>query len=197
MPTDDTDPYPWMGYLFYAGRELGYQFTIEVLRTSDEDEFYVKTVPANRDHGQEFVTMEKTLEKLSQKLPEVAFIRNKQRPRVIHAIDKRLLKMKDYIVDKKIDLNFKGVIGDISRKLNETYPAIGPRTEGLIGEVFDDYVTEVDIVAKDKRIRNVLTDATPSKSYDWILWRCWTKKQAGQWYTEVQFYGPRRDRQGR
>lgn len=194
MQSNTTEPYPWMDYLFYAAKQLDYQFTIEILQASDEDLFYTKDVPTNRDYGREFVTMEQTLEKLSKELPGVRFVRNKRHPRVIHAIDKRLLKLDDYVVEKKVDLKYNGVIGNISRKLNETLPAIGPRTFGVIGEVFDDSVTEANIAAKEKRIRDILTDAVPLKSYDPILWRGWTAKRDGAWFTEIQFYGPRRDR---
>lgn len=99
-----------------------------------------------------------------------------------------------HVLEKRIDLNYKGVIGDISRRLNEIYPAIGPQRGSVIEEAFDDGVTQATITAKQCTIRDILTDAVPTEAYGPLLWRAWTKDVDGQRYTEVQFYGPRRQR---
>lgn len=178
----------WTDYLYVAGRRLNCHFTIEILQEGRDDQLYNALIPRDRKIG----NIDEMLAKLSNDLGRVVFLRNKQDPRIIHAIDKRLLKLDGYVLDKRTDLVYTGVIGDLSRKLKEEFPTIGPHTEGHFHERFDDHVTEVSITAKQESIRNILTNVVPLDNYEPRLWRAWTKIVDGVPFTKVQYYGPRR-----
>lgn len=179
----------WQTYLYYVCVRNDGHCTLEVSYHPDEDPFLYR--PYIRDDS-EPRSLEESIAKLSREVPGFEFRRNERNPKIIHAIDKRLLKLDDYDLDEEVDFEYSGVLGELSRALQRKLPAIGPKTSGLVGEVFDDHVTETEVRAKGETVRQILTEAAPPKGYGPILWRAETTISEGEAKTTVQFYGPNR-----
>ena len=188
----DRTPTPqkeyWQSYVRLAGERLGCHFTLEmfyppkfgsepIYRLFIDDDPNVKSVDA-------------LLKKLSKDVKPMAFVRCVDNPSVIHVIDKRLLGLKGYAIEKKVTVKYRGTVDMLTAEL---YKLLGKRINrkgiGGMRDVFDDHVTVVSVNAKDRRVREVLTDCLPLKGYHTVLWRAETRTVDGKPYTTVQYFG--------
>jgi hypothetical protein len=112
-------------------------------------------------------------------------------PSVIHVIESELLGLNGYALDAKVSINYQGTIDLLAWELHQSVDAINRKTSGLTREVFDDHLTKVSIAAKDRRVREILTDCVPLNGYHTILWRAETRMVGGQPNTTIQYYGPK------
>jgi hypothetical protein len=178
----------WQGYLAFVGRKCDLQFTIERVANADEPRAEFKA-EADFSSADDFV------KKVSPRLHWLSFMPDEKHKLVIHVIDKRLLPVKNYPLEKVVDVEFAGAPADLSRYLRRQVPNIGPKTSGDPRQVFDDSFTEVAIAAKAQSIRRVLTDAVPLNYYGPILWRA--EFDIAEDLTTLQFYGSKISRQNR
>jgi hypothetical protein len=171
------------------GAKLNCYFTVEKIhRPRDPDDLrpYVKD-------DEEITSVGALLEKLARDVPGAAFVRNKKNPAVIHAIDKGLLDLDGYGLETRIDLDYSGVLADLSWALEKKLDNVGARRWGFNTTLFDDHVTKVEIHAKEQKVRDILTDCVPLEGgYSPLLWFAETTIVDGKPKTTVQYYGPRR-----
>jgi hypothetical protein len=136
--------------------------------------------------------VESLVKKLRREMKGIAVIQNTKNPAIIHLIDERLLKIKRYVMDKKVDVAYSGVLDGLSRELEKRSPEIGPITEGMIGDIYADHITQVKVEAKNQTVREVLTGCVPLKNYRLTLWVAKTRKTKGGYKTTVGHVGPKR-----
>ena len=170
----------WQGYLAFAGSKCDLQFTIERVANADEPRAEFKTVA-------DFSSADDFIKKMAPRLRWLSLTPDEKHKRVIHVIDKRFLAVKNYPLEKVVDVDFAGTPADLSQYLSRQVPNIGPKTSGDSRQMFDDRFTEVAIAAKAQSARRVLTDAVPLNYYRPILWRAET--DIAEDSTMVQFYG--------
>ncbi len=179
-------------YLVTVAARLDCYFTIETYRGSS---VFVGSV----DHPNPAIaSIEELMDDLPKQIKGVEVVRNRTNPAVIHLIEKPLSKKKNYVLTRKVDLKFSGVIGDkLCSQLNKIHPDIGPPRGGFNSDNFNDYVTKVTIDVKQQPIRDVLTHGLPLEHYSRIVWRAKTwpdgsRIESPNATTNVWFFGPRR-----
>lgn len=179
----------WKHYLRLNGDRLGYQFTFEEIHR-----------PGERSPGQgvlirddeRITSIEQLIAKLSKAIKGLSFIVDKKHPRVVHIIDDELLKMEGYVLDKPINIQFKGTPRGLVEDLEAKMPNISARRSGTNTEAFDDDLTQISADDRDKPLRDVLTDIVPLKEYGPFLWIAETSFVEDRPVTIIQHYGPRR-----
>jgi hypothetical protein len=174
-------------YLVTVGHRLDCHFTIE-------DHSGSSTFVTNVDFPDPaMATIEELTESLSKLFKNVEVVQSRKHPGVIHLIEKPIGKSPDYVLDKKVDLDFSGRVGDrLCMALGKLHPEIGPTQGGLLPGFGTDYVTKVELDVHQMPIRDVLTHGLPLEGYGRILWRATTSKNAGDDApaTTVRFSGP-------
>jgi len=118
--------------------------------------------------------------------------KDKEHP-VIHLIDKELEK-KSEALDRKIDFQYTGKVGDIAAAMEKQGIPIGPPRSGAYsGGIFgSDHVTKVTIDVKQTSIREILTYCVDLDKYKRTIWSAETlQAQNGTWKTQIRFSGPR------
>ncbi|MEX1229644.1 MAG: hypothetical protein WEB58_05370 [Planctomycetaceae bacterium] len=109
---------------------------------------------------------------------------------VIHVIDKSLHKMSD-ILDRKIDFDYSGVVGDLPKALRKVVaeidrPRSGPIMSGFL--VGTDDSTKVTVHAKDETVRHILTHCVDLDNYNRTVWIADTIEfDDGTWKTQVLY----------
>ncbi len=187
---DDSMYYDIPGYyLAKIGPKLNCHFTIEHLEGSDT---FVETREALDPN---VTTVEGLVRELQKKIPGATVIldrKNKDHP-VIHLIESPLAKKRDYVLDRKIDVTYSGIVGDLAGDLEKRIPGIeAPRSGTGPTEAFNDHVTKVKIDAKQEPIRDILTHCVDLNKYNWLIWTAKTSQQEDKaWKTQVRFSGPK------
>ena len=186
----------WQLYLLELPEELDCHFTIErmgfragiprKIRKKDPSPFhrYDLTLDPNIN------TVQALVEKLRREMKGIVVIQNAKNPAVIHLIEERLFKIEGYVMDKKVDITYSGLIDELAGEVGKHVPGIGFTRGGAIGEIPGDFHTQVKVDAKDQTIREVLTGCVPLKDYSRVLWHTKTwKKKDGQYQTIVRYQG--------
>ena len=191
---EEVKKVPWALYLAELPKQLDCHFTIERMgfmpgKKRDPSPFhrYDLTLDANIN------TVQGLVEKLRREMKGIAVIQDTKSPVVIHLVEERLLKIEDYVMEKKVDITYSGLIDKLAVELGKHVSGIGPRRGGPIGEGLGDFYTQVKVNAKNQTVREVLTECVPLKDYSRVLWdtRTWKKKD-GQYQTIVRYHGLRR-----
>jgi hypothetical protein len=177
-------------FLYSNGKQLDCQFTVEmwmstVTRSSCFNGLLI--------HDEKLATIEALLAKLKRDIPKAQIIRDPRNPRIIHLVEKSLLEDKNYVIEKSAALDFSGAIEDLPDALGKIAPGIGQSTGGVGGELasYVDGVTKVNVHIKREKIRDLLTDAVPLKTYGRILWVAKTNGETTiHPRTEITFIDP-------
>lgn len=182
----------WQLYVAELPKELYCYFTIERMpNMPGEKKYRCPFIRNDVTLDRNVKTVKSLVDKLRKEMEGIAVIQNAKNPAVIHLVDERLLKIDGYVMDKKVDIIYSGVIERLSQELEKRIPEIGPMRGGSLRDMFGDYVTQVKIDVKNQTVREVLTDCVPLEKYSRLLWRAKTRKMDGQYKTIVQYYGPR------
>ena len=127
-------------------------------------------------------------EKLRKEMKGIVVIQNTKNPAIIHLIDERLLKIQGYVMDKKVDITYSGLIDGLAAELGKHVPRIEPRRNFPIGQTRQDSRTRVKVDAKNQTVREVLTGCVPLIDYSPVLWDTETWKD-GEYKTVVAYHG--------
>jgi hypothetical protein len=180
----------WALYLAELPEGLHCYFTIETMALMPgkgkipPSPFHRYDLTPDRD----IKTVDALAEKLRKEMKGIVVIQNTKNPAIIRLIDERLLKIPGYVMDKKVDIKYSGLIDKLAAELGKHVPGIEPRRGFPIGEVRQDYRTQVKVDAKNQTVREVLTGCVPLKDYSRVLWDTETRKD-GQYKTIVAYYG--------
>lgn len=180
-------------YLLRTGKRLNCHFTIEAFwKDSWANErrervlFFLFPNPIRETPD----TVDALASALEKGLPDVKVVRNLKHPNVIHLVDQALIGREDYVMDKKVDLEFSGPLSRLSVELNRQYLRVGPPSVSFIEPgSFDDSVTDVSFRASGETVRDILTNRVPLKGYSPIVWRAITYDRNGAPATSIQYYG--------
>lgn len=183
IPVDYSDPWLYAGGM---ADKLDVQFTIEYLAGSGT---FVET---KKPLDPTVTTIDELIKELERKIDaRAALDRTDPDHPVIHLIDKQLGK-KSKVLDRKIDLRYSGIVGNLHSELAKAVPEIDPYLSGDNTETYNDYVTEVDIDLKQTPIRDVLTHCVDLDEYNWLIWTAKTYETGeGEWKTQIRFTGPK------
>lgn len=128
-------------------------------------------------------------------------VRNAERQRVVHLIEKSLISGEGYPLhgeknplDRRVTGSFTGVLVDLPDRLGKLAPGVVSRRGGALRSVMflGDYATKVDVTFKDQPVRDVLTDAVPLEGYTRMIWEAETNRwENDQLKTRIKFYGPK------
>ncbi|NQT12110.1 MAG: hypothetical protein HQ582_05150 [Planctomycetes bacterium] len=180
----------WQLYLRLAGERLECHFTLEMFYPPKfgEEPIYRLFI----DDDPDVKSVDALLKKLSKDVKPMAFVRHVDNPSVIHVIDKRLLGLKGYAIEKKATVKYRGTVDMLTAELYKLLgKTINRKRSGGMRDVFDDHVTVVSVNAKNRRVREVLTDCVPLEGYHTVLWRAETRTVDGKPHTTVQYFGPK------
>lgn len=185
-------------FLIEMHEKLGCHFTFEKLTASDHASFLTarSAIGVLIDSGVTNVSLLVT--KLRHDSQGCLVVQSKSNPRILHIIEAPLMNLKDYAMEKRLDVTYSGDLGsgkdgglvvEISKQLD----GIGPRTHGDNTTAFDDHVTKVTVNVKNEKIRDILTDCVPVTNYSSSLWVAETTLVGGKSKTVVQYFGPKRN----
>ncbi len=184
---------PWDLYLAQLSQQVDCYFTIERMGFMP-GKGKIPPSPFHRDDltsDPNIKTVESLVAKLRKEMKGVVVIENAKNPAVIHLIEERVLKIDGYVMDKKIDITYSGVLAKLPVELEKRLPEIGPFRGGSTHDMLVDYITQVKVDAKNQTVREVLTGCVPLKNYSPILWTAKTRKTDGRCKTTVGHAGPK------
>jgi hypothetical protein len=125
---------------------------------------------------------------LRRLLPECDIEVTLTQPPVIHVIDKRLRKYRDYCLDQRASVTFKGPLESLPNGVGKAFERrvrATPWTYGLVG----DWSTDVERSWKNHPVRRILTDPVPLDKYPPIIWEAETRDFDGWLVTTVRYSG--------
>jgi hypothetical protein len=181
-------PSSWEFTLSLIGKDLKCYFTLEKVERDGDDP---KADPVDVMDDEVFTDIDTALAKLSKHVEGFSFIKNKEHPNVVHVIENCLLKTPEYPLDKKVSVQFSGTPLGLIKSLERQETGIEIRRGGDNTQAFDDDVTEIQVQAKEKTVRAILTDCIPLKGYNPKIWIAETRFERGKPRTIVQFHGPK------
>jgi len=193
-------------YLGEKAEQLGCYFTFERLTAVDYisplNAWTVLGIPGEHNVG----NMKSLITKLRRDLPGCTINQSKTNPRVVHIIETPLLKLKDYAMEKKVDITYSGQLGagrvngassredGLLIEMAKTIKNISYKKGGDWRTSFDDLLTQVDVKAKQQKVRDVLTNYVPLANYSPFIWAAETRIGTGKSRTEVQYFGAKRSK---
>ena len=183
---------PLWKYLYRQGIQLDCYFTIEVMNREFDDWITEHDVQVTNEPS----SREKMIEQLSAQLKGVHVYRSKENPAIVHIIDERLEKEKEYSLPKCVAVKFRGTPDELVEKLHQTsFENLHPKRSGVFssGARFGDFTTETHCSTRGASARRVLTDWLPLSHYTRILWTSETRRIKGELDTGVNYGGQRDD----
>src|SRR5665213_169729 len=181
---------PLWDYLYRQGVKLDCYFTIEEMTQEEGGDDWITEheVQAGNDPS----SIEKMIEQLSAQLKGVHIYRSKENPAVVHFIDERLEKEKEYSLPKCVTIKFRGTPVELVEKLQRTsfenlHPKMGGVFSGGIGGY--DFTTKIYCSTGGASVRRVLTDWLPLSHYTRTLWIAETQRTDGKLETGVDHLG--------
>ena len=185
-------------YLGEMTEKLGCYFTFETLNAIDHASLINARSAIGVPEDPSVTNVNLLISKLGRDLPDCLVKQSKNNPLILHIIEAPLTKLKDYAMEKQVEITYSGDLGpgrgqglvvELSKKLD----GIGPRTRGDNTTAFDDHLTKVNVKAKNEKVRDILTDCVPLSDYGSFLWIAETTKDGGKCETVVQYFGPKRN----
>ncbi len=203
---------PWyIPLLDLAGERLGCRFTLETvfreandphvcpppMSKEEEDEMYevdidtaiVRALVSKDEEKETFKSVDAFLEKFSKLIPWMVAVKDGRHPKIVHLVDKKLLKLKDYPLDRRLSIEYAGSPHGLVMAVAKQVKSVGPL---WFGEKFTPYGGEdyprIEVRDKEQTLRNVLTDAVPSQTYSQVLWhaRTWLRKNGPE--TTIEYH---------
>jgi hypothetical protein len=192
--------------LYGIGAKLGCYFTVETRAFVGMDvESQLDRVTTNELNVGSITAL---LPKLRGDLDAFTIRQDEKNPKIIHVIQTCLLEDKDYVLDKRITLAYRGslmgynktdkrghveisegLVGAIAKKTGGLES--GPVPVGSFGLLGGDTYTRVSVNATNETVRSVLTDSVPLANYRAVLWQAVATKEEGKVKVYVQFLGPK------
>ncbi len=129
---DPPSPYTWEMFIGGTGGKLGLHFTAET--AWPEPDNLDGAVNFWRKAQREFANADAFLAYLqkSKKLASLSFERDKRQKDVIHVVDRRLIGLKGYAMDKKVDLEFAGNLKQLCWTLHRRIGNLGANAAVLL-----------------------------------------------------------------
>ncbi len=131
------------------------------------------------EEKQTFKSVDAFLGKFSKLIPWMQAVRDAKHPEIVHLIDKKLLKLKDYPLDRRLSIEYAGTPHGLVMELAKRVDSVGPL---YLPEKLEPYRggdhPRIEVRDKEETLRSVLTDAVPSETEDKVLWhaRTWIRK---------------------
>jgi hypothetical protein len=195
-------------YLGEMTEKLGCHFTFEILNANDHASLINARSAIGVPEDPSVTNVNLLISKLRHDLPGCLVMQSKNNPRILHIIEAPLTKLKDYALEKKVDITYSGILGSgtgpglglgpgvsqgLALELSKKLDGIGPRTRGDNTTAFEDTLTKVNVKAKNEKVRDILTDCVPLTNYGSFLWIAETVKVGAKTETIVQYFGPKRN----
>lgn len=127
-------------------------------------------------------------------------VRDAERPRVVHLIEKSLIKGKGYPLhgeayplERRVTGSYSGTLKNLPDRLGKLAPGVATDDwGGGFPAIGGDSETEVELTFEEQPVRDVLTDAVPLEGYTRMIWKAETNRwENDQLQTRVKFYGPK------
>jgi hypothetical protein len=179
---------PLYDYLYRMGVEFDCYFTIEEMPLKFDN--WIES--HHMQVGSEPSSIENLVKDLSIQLKGVHVYRSRENPAVVHIVDERLEKEKDYSLSKCVAVKFRGSPEKLVVKLQQTsLDNIRPKMQVAFsgGVRFTDQITEIHCSTRGALARRVLTDWLPLSQYSRILWISVTRRIDGKLDTDVDHLG--------
>lgn len=134
------------------------------------------------------MNLAEALELLHNIVPHLTHKPNDFNPNIIHIIDDRLIRKKNYALEKIIgDISFEGKVSDLIDVIGRKGVAVSSRGAIDIYESMGvDYSTRINVVEKKKSVRDILSNSLTLKDRGRVLWIAETELVDGQ-TTYVRF----------
>lgn len=169
---ETVDPNP---SLEQALREIGdkydYYFTIEsAVFLGDRIHSMESTLVCPRT---ELTNLKQELNRLRKSVPTLSYRFDNNNPKVIHIVEEYLDSQKDYSMEKMVDsLTFYGEAPDLIAAINRKGIAVSETGPVMAAPGVAAYYlpTKLRVEAKNRKVRDILTDCVPLKDRGRILW---------------------------
>ncbi|MDQ2731829.1 MAG: hypothetical protein M3Y56_09240 [Armatimonadota bacterium] len=168
--------------------KLDCYFTIEADRGADNHiPFFDMTVVPDREDVE---SVDALVAVLRQQLPAVTVVRSRDNSSVIHLIETSLEQDNSYLLDRKFDFTYSGVLGGLPNEIGNRFDGrLREPRGGAFGEDYNDWDTKVHIISNNTSIRDILTDHVPLTGYWRVLWIAATRPFGGKRETWLQYHG--------
>ena len=117
-------------------------------------------------------SLTQVLELLRTTIPNLTYKVDRYNSKIIHIIDRRLEQRKGYAMEKIIDnISFDGTLMDLVNTISKKGVAISSQGFLTTTDLFvGDGLTQVRIIEKNRRVRDLLTNYIPLNGRGRILW---------------------------
>ena len=160
-------------YLVQLGKDSDRFFTIE---EAWEDGESMNMLEAHWVQGfSEMKGFKQDLERLRQTVPNFTYEMNKQDPRIIHIIDARLKRHKDYGLESTIkSIDFTGTVFELVAAIGKQKLPVLPQKSLLTNE-FWDHTTVARVKGEGLKVRDALSNYIPLEANKRVIWIARTK----------------------
>ena len=219
-----SEPYrSFVRILDENGEKLGCSFTIEYRgyavtgKESKAGPFYIRNTKIKADLDADSVPS--LMSKLRDYLDGFLVVPDVKNPKIIHIIEKVLADDRNYVLNKKISVNYSGLLGgaiipDMPSNGSATLvggllPAVAEKVGDIRGGCENsggggggggcpwDFDTQINVNATNETVRSIFTDCLPTANYNPVMWVAVTSKRNDEHNEMVQcvlvgFYGPKK-----
>jgi hypothetical protein len=134
-----------------------------------------------RSSGIQPPSLVQELESLKKDVPNLTYELGQANSRIVHIIDSRLSRQKDYAMDRVIpSFDFDGTVDRLADGLAKQGVPISPFSFRISVDPAEDRVTVVHIKAKNLQVRDALSDFIPLDRQNKILWVARTRLGPGE-----------------
>lgn len=114
-----------------------------------------------------------------------------ENPAVVHIVDKRLHLLKEYGLNRNVDVVLTGTPFELLETLKKRTDLIAPPAYGVVGSEMSgfDWATRISVHAKSQAARQILTDYLPLSQYKRLLWVAESVPRDGKYLTSIQYCG--------
>jgi len=123
----------------------------------------------------------------------IAIDRVEGRKPIIRLRDRRLAVVKNYVLDRKVGLQYEGAADGLIDSLAKVNANIRKQRLFLAGQgpIIVDHETQVRVSCTNKPIRDILTDCIPLPGYSRVIWSSYTDGKEESPSVIIMFYGAR------
>lgn len=143
---------------------------------------------------EEVGTVDELVEKLRRELKgvKVEVVKEDGKPPVIHLIEESLAESKDYALDRRVSLTFRGTLSELLTRLEQESGRVSEQRAGTFPVTPpSDSETKTQLKVKDGSVREVLTEAVLLEGYARFLWEAALEEQDGKPLVKIRFTGPK------
>jgi hypothetical protein len=160
-------------YLVQLGKDYDRFFTIEEAWKDGES---MNMLEAQWVQGfSEMKSLQQDLERLRQTVPHFTYETNQQDPRIIHIIDARLKRYKDYGLEGTIkSIDFTGTVFELVTAIGKQELPVLPQKSLLTNE-FWDHRTVAHVKGEGLKVSDALSNYIPLQAKKRVIWIARTK----------------------